>query len=61
MCINLERAGGGVDEGEWLYLVTGGAALGSGRDAPNPAPDWLPDGSWNQLQLLASLPAFKVN
>lgn len=27
-------------------------------DAPNPAPDWLPDRAWRQLRLLAGLPAF---
>lgn len=60
MCINLERAKGTVDESEWLYLVTGSASIGAGKQLNNPAPQWLQDGAWNQLQLLGSLPAFKV-
>lgn len=60
MCINLERAKGHVDDAEWLFLVTGGGALAVGGGTSNPAPEWLQDSTWHQLQLLASLPGFKV-
>ena len=60
MCINLERAKGKVEDSEWLFLVTGGATLTVGGKSANPAPDWLSESAWNQLQLLGSLPAFKV-
>jgi hypothetical protein len=33
-------------------------AAGSVKHRPNPAADWLPETSWQQLLRLASLPAF---
>jgi dynein heavy chain len=59
MSVNLERARGRVNEQEWLFLVTGGAAM-TGGDAPNPARLWLHNSAWKQFQSLATLPAFKV-
>ena len=60
MCINLQRAEGAVEENEWLFLVTGGAALTAADGEPNPASGWLPDSAWNQLQMLGSMTVFQV-
>ncbi|KAF2360955.1 Dynein heavy chain AAA module D4 [Trinorchestia longiramus] len=58
MSVNLERAKGSVGEQEWLFLVTGGAAM-AGSEVPNPAPQWLQTSTWKQFQMLSMLPAFK--
>lgn len=59
MCVNLERSEGSLDNQEWLFLLTGGVAL-AGSGQPNPAPDWLPDNSWQQIQMMKSIPGLKV-
>ncbi|XP_037775624.1 dynein heavy chain 7, axonemal-like [Penaeus monodon] len=59
MCVNLQRAEKNVDDAEWLFLLTGGVALSTGP-SPNPAPEWLPETSWQQVQWLHCLPSLKV-
>lgn len=59
MCVNLQRAEKNVDDAEWLFLLTGGVALSTGP-SPNPAPEWLPETSWQQIQWLHCLPSLKV-
>ena len=49
---------GNVDAEEWMFLLTGG--LGDGGNLPNPAPTWLADRAWKELQRLSKLPAFRV-
>ncbi|XP_063594554.1 LOW QUALITY PROTEIN: dynein axonemal heavy chain 7-like [Penaeus indicus] len=58
MCVNLQRAEKNVDDAEWLFLLTGGVALSTGP-SPNPAPEWLPETSWQQVQWLHCLPSLK--
>ena len=59
MCVNLQRAEKNVDDAEWLFLLTGGVSLSSGPSS-NPAPEWLPESSWQQIQWLNSLDKLKV-
>ena len=57
LAVNLLRAGGELDEAEWLFLLTGGVGLDNPHT--NPAP-WLPTRNWDELCRLAQLPVFTV-
>ncbi|KAK7077274.1 Dynein heavy chain 7, axonemal [Halocaridina rubra] len=60
MCVNLQRSENNVDDSEWLFLLTGGVALAA-DPKPNPASEWLPETSWQQVQWLTCLGSLKVD
>jgi dynein heavy chain len=41
---------------EWLFFLTGGMA--TGQAPPNPAPHWLTDKSWGEIDRLSRIPSF---
>ena len=47
-----------MDMVEWRFLLTGGILLGD-LPAKNPAPSWLADKTWEQLNCLSELAAFQ--
>ncbi len=46
---------GKVDPAEWRFLISGQSPRKA--TAPNPAPEWVNDLMWDELQSLAGLPA----
>ncbi|CUG87383.1 dynein heavy chain, putative [Bodo saltans] len=57
LCNSIIGEEGLLDAMEYRFLLTG--PTGSGGSAPNPAPDWLTDNSWNEIQFAAkTLPNF---
>lgn len=56
LCVKIYAAEGGVDAGEWRYLLAGPTSAECG--APNPAPEWLTDKAWTEVCNVAALPAF---
>lgn len=42
-------------QNEWRYLLSGGSVSVLSE---NPAPDWLTDRAWRDIQALSNLPAF---
>lgn len=59
VCVNLQRSENKIVDSEWLFLLTGGVALAT-DPMPNPAPEWLPETTWVQVQWLSCLPSLKV-
>jgi dynein heavy chain len=47
---------GKLNEGEFVFFVTGGAILQN--EVPNPDPIWLTKTTWDKICRLESLPAF---
>jgi dynein heavy chain len=58
LAVKIRQAAGAVDPAEWRFLLAGPTAAPEAPQA-NPAPAWLTDKSWGELQALALLPAFK--
>jgi dynein heavy chain len=56
LCINLLQDAGGIDQSEWMFLLTGGVGLENPHKVPA---SWLPNPSWDQLCRLEDLPNFK--
>lgn len=42
-------------QNEWRYLLSGGSVSVTSE---NPAPDWLTERAWRDIQVLSNLPAF---
>eukprot|EP01012_Entosiphon_sulcatum_P030911 TRINITY_DN3847_c0_g1_i1.p1 TRINITY_DN3847_c0_g1~~TRINITY_DN3847_c0_g1_i1.p1 ORF type:complete len:4187 (-),score=787.17 TRINITY_DN3847_c0_g1_i1:47-10915(-) len=58
LCIALLRAEGKLDEKEWRFLLAGSTA--TVHDLPNPAPVWLTEEAWSDIQAIArALPKFE--
>jgi dynein heavy chain len=58
LAAKISQAAGAVGPGEWRFLLAGPTSSPE-TALPNPAPQWLTDKSWGELQALALLPAFK--
>jgi dynein heavy chain len=58
LAVKISQAAGAVDPAEWRFLLAGPTSAPDAAQA-NPAPGWLTDKSWGELQALALLPAFK--
>ncbi|RHW68003.1 dynein heavy chain [Trypanosoma brucei equiperdum] len=57
LCTSILQQQDELDGNEYHYLLTG--PTGSGGEEPNPAPDWLTENSWNEIQFVSSnLPNF---
>lgn len=46
-----------IDKNEFLFFLSGGMALKTVTN--NPAPDWLPDKSWNEIDRVNTLSGFE--
>jgi dynein heavy chain len=58
LCIALLRSRNQINELEYRFLLAGPTSTVKGN--PNPAPDWLTDQSWSDIQYIAQhLPAFE--
>jgi dynein heavy chain len=55
---SLMAAYGLLDQTEWRYLLTGGILLGD-LSKPNPAPEWVSDKLWTDINCLEQLPFAK--
>ena len=55
MCIRILQGANKIDPVNWRFLLTGASKK---LDAPKPEASWLTDGSWNEVQNLATLPSF---
>lgn len=51
------RSKGELESSEYLFLLTGG--IGLENKAPNPAPVWLSEKSWDEICRMSDLKAFK--
>ncbi|KAH9586143.1 Dynein heavy chain [Trypanosoma melophagium] len=57
LCTSILQQENALDNEEYRYLLTG--PTGRGGNAPNPAPEWLTENSWNEIQFVGSnLPKF---
>ena len=45
-----------IDSGEWNFLIKGASSIDC--ELPNPAPEWLTEGSWIEISNVSNLPAF---
>ncbi|KAG8348375.1 dynein heavy chain [Trypanosoma vivax] len=52
LCTSILQQEGELDNEEFRYLLTG--PTGSGGTAPNPAPEWLTENSWNEIQFVSA-------
>lgn len=63
LAVKIRQAVGEVDAAEWRFLLAGPTSSGGGGAEggaqANPAPEWLTEKSWAELQALAALPAFR--
>lgn len=59
LAVKVRQAAGDVDSHEWRFLLAGPTAAADASAPVNPAPEWLTDKAWSELQALAYLPAFK--
>jgi hypothetical protein len=59
LAVKVRQAAGDVDSHEWRSLLAGPTAAADANAPANPAPEWLTDKAWSELQALACLPAFK--
>ncbi|KAJ3098250.1 Dynein heavy chain 3, axonemal [Phlyctochytrium planicorne] len=57
LCIGLMRGRNEVDQDEWMFLLTGGLGVDPNMP-PNPAPEWLSDKAWGEINRFSNLPAF---
>ncbi|XP_050431121.1 dynein axonemal heavy chain 1-like [Adelges cooleyi] len=55
LCVRIMIEAGTINFNEWTFFLAGGAPL---TEEPNPAPSWLPDRAWKEIQSLANLPVF---
>ena len=53
LTIKILEGDGKIPFEEWFYLLTGGT--GGEAETPNPAPDWLSNGAWNEFNRLDAL------
>ncbi|PBJ72155.1 dynein heavy chain [Trypanosoma cruzi cruzi] len=57
LCTSILQQEGSLNGDEYRYLLTG--PTGRGGNAANPAPEWLTENSWNEIQFIsANLPGF---
>ena len=56
LCVKILAAAGGVDGAEWRHFLAGPTRTDFA--AANPAPGWLSDKAWLEVQNVAQLPAF---
>lgn len=58
LCTRIIEHREGIDQDEFRFLLTG--PTGSGGSKPNPAPEWLTENSWSEIQFAAThIPSFK--
>jgi dynein heavy chain, axonemal len=57
LCTAILRSRGELDNGEFMFLMTGGVGLG-GSSMANPDPLWLADKAWAEICRLSDLTAF---
>ncbi|KAF4023972.1 hypothetical protein G4228_016077 [Cervus hanglu yarkandensis] len=55
LCARIMMNQGKINQNEWRYLLSGGSVSVMSE---NPAPDWLTDRAWRDIQALSNLPAF---
>ncbi|XP_063979949.1 dynein axonemal heavy chain 1-like [Diachasmimorpha longicaudata] len=56
ICIRIQIDTDSVDTSEWRYFLSGGS---SSQQNLNPAPEWLPERSWLEIQSLTILKGFR--
>ncbi|XP_004864511.1 dynein heavy chain 1, axonemal isoform X4 [Heterocephalus glaber] len=55
LCVRIMMNEGKINQGEWRYLLSGGSIQ---TMTENPAPDWLSERAWRDIQALSNLPTF---
>lgn len=55
LAVRLLQMKGEVDVPDWLFFLTGGVGAAG---LQNPAPEWLPDKAWGELNRLGRMPVF---
>ena len=55
LCSSIQFGYDQMDQTEWRYLLTGGIVLNADSMAKNPAPDWLTDKQWLDINALGQL------
>ncbi|KAM7230116.1 hypothetical protein CapIbe_018833 [Capra ibex] len=55
LCARIMMNQGKINQNEWHYLLSGGSVSVTSE---NPAPDWLTERAWRDIQALSNLPAF---
>eukprot|EP00767_Chilomastix_cuspidata_P003879 gnl/Chilomastix_cuspidata/4008.p1 GENE.gnl/Chilomastix_cuspidata/4008~~gnl/Chilomastix_cuspidata/4008.p1 ORF type:complete len:4809 (-),score=800.22 gnl/Chilomastix_cuspidata/4008:14-12793(-) len=58
MCVKILMEDGKIDPEEYGFLLRGGVILDKSEQPSNPAPEWLPDSSWDDITALDRLPNF---
>ena len=56
LCCNILKSKDQLTDSEFMFFLTGGVGLENTRE--NPAKEWLPEKSWDELCRMADLEAF---
>ncbi len=59
MCTKIMQGSGKLNKDEYTFFLRGGQSLNKESQAPNPAPDWITEPTWDSIIDLSGLPAFK--
>ena len=59
LCTDLMRGYGKLDHTEWRYLLTGGIMLDASGLAKNPAPEWVTQKVWEDINTLSDVEGLK--
>uniref|UniRef100_A0ABD2WRH4 Dynein heavy chain 1, axonemal n=1 Tax=Trichogramma kaykai TaxID=54128 RepID=A0ABD2WRH4_9HYME len=56
LCVRIRMKDNLIDPDEWRFLLSGSTPL---KEEQNPAPQWLTQRSWSEIQSLEALPKFR--